>query len=361
MYRPRVGIVGGGQLGRMLALAGHRLGLDLILYAQADEPAAQVVPHCVENLETLAQQCDVLTFEHEWADVEALALLQTRYPIAVWPSLATLEIIQDKYQQRNHLAQAGLPVPEFAAPSDWAGVEVFACEHGPQVVLKARRQSYDGRGTQFWTLGETLPPWSPDWMVEARVPFERELAVMVARTPKGEVAVYPVVETQQVNGVCDTVLVPARVSALVATQAQKLALWAVETIQAVGDVGVELFLTAGDKLWVNELAPRPHNSGHYTLEGCQTDQFEQHLRAVLGWPLGDTDLVRSAAAMVNLLGTEREFKLWAPLDLGDVHFHWYGKAPRLGRKLGHLTVLADTVAEAWDRARLARKRWEGQG
>ncbi|WP_218082247.1 5-(carboxyamino)imidazole ribonucleotide synthase [Anthocerotibacter panamensis] len=369
---PRIGIVGGGQLGRMLALAGHRLGLEITVLSQhRTESASQVAPslqgdlHALDALSALARRVEVITFENEWIAASTLEQLARAYPVALWPSPQTLGWIQDKYRQREYLAQAGLPVPAFLAPAHWSEVVDFAQIHGPKLVFKARFHGYDGQGTRFWHAErDTECPWhegSKPTLVEAYVPFVRELAVMVARTPQGETRTYPVVETRQVNGVCDIVLAPASIPEAIQSKARDLALQAVEAVAAVGVVGVELFQTAEGQVLINELAPRPHNSGHYTIEGCVTSQFEQHLRAILGWPLGDTSLVRPAAVMVNILGRSPALAhpdLRSLLTLGDVHFHWYGKTPRPGRKLGHITALGDTLESAYARIIQARSLLE---
>ncbi len=369
-YSKRVGIIGGGQLGRMLALAAHRMGIQTqILANDPQESAAQVSQALVGSLEdpellgVLAQHADVLTVENEWVDGAVLAAIAQQYATPIWPHPQTLTWIQDKYGQRQHLKKYDLPVPAFEGVETYDDLLAFAKVYGPTVVLKTRKQGYDGQGTAILRPGDD---WDAIWkkfarqplLVEQYIPFERELAVLVARSPSGQIKSYPVVETQQVGEVCHVVLAPAAIPTALQEQATQLARAAVEAVQGVGIVAVELFQETSGKLWINELAPRPHNSGHFTIEGCVTSQFEQHLRAILDWPLGSTDLVRPAAVMVNILGEVEApgaLNLSPLLVLEDVHFHWYGKAARPSRKLGHITVLGDNLEAVYQRAWQARK------
>ncbi len=366
-----VGVIGGGQLGRMLIQAGQRLGLAMsVLCENEQEAAAQVTSDVIlgtatslEGLSRLAAKCDVLTLENEWVAPELLRQLTARFPVTIWPSAQTLTWIQDKYQQRQRLQQLGLPVPNFRAISTKQEIEEFGLQHGFPIMLKTRFQGYDGHGTQRLSSLAAVPEFNgePLSLVEAYVPFSCELAVMVARTPSGLVKSYPVVETIQVKQVCHTVLAPAAISASLQQQAQALAEAAVSAVDAIGVIGVELFLSANGDLVINELAPRPHNSGHYTIEGCVTSQFEQHLRAILDWPLGDTSLLRPAAVMVNILGETNPEVMPDPralLALADVHLHWYGKTIRPGRKVGHVTVLGEDLNATHARALQARSQLE---
>jgi 5-(carboxyamino)imidazole ribonucleotide synthase len=369
-YSKRVGIIGGGQLGRMLALAAHRMGIQTqILANDLQESAAQVSQALVGSLEdaqllgVLARHADVLTVENEWVDGAVLAAIAQQYAIPIWPHPQTLTWIQDKFLQREHLKKYELSVPACESVETYDHLLAFAKEYGPTVVLKTRKQGYDGQGT---AILRPARDWETIWkkfarqplLVEQYIPFERELAVLVVRRPSGQIKSYPVVETQQVGEVCHAVLAPAAIPTALQEQATQLARAAVEAVQGVGMVAVELFQEASGKLWINELAPRPHNSGHFTIEGCVTSQFEQHLRAILDWPLGSTDLVRPAAVMVNILGEVEVPEALNPsplLALEDVHFHWYGKAARPGRKLGHITVLGDNLEAAYQRAWQARR------
>lgn len=370
MGLPAVGIVGGGQLGRMMALAGHALGLRLVvLDPDPASPASQVVPVSlegalddIESLRSLARITDIVTFENEWVEPRLVAQLEAEGR-RVWPASRTLARIQDKLHQRTYLAAAGLPVPRFAAAQDLAAVRAW--EDSWPLVLKTRLQGYDGHGVR---IVENPAHLKDAWealagqplMVEAFVPFERELAVMVARSPTGEVRSYPVVETRQRQHVCHTVIAPAPVDEAIRERAGAVARAAVEAVEGVGIFGVELFVDARGAVSVNELAPRPHNSGHYTLDACTTSQFEQHLRAVLGWPLADPAMHSPAAVMVNILAEidapEAEPDLAAALAFAGVKVHWYGKrGARPGRKLGHITAVAHDPAVACERATAARE------
>jgi 5-(carboxyamino)imidazole ribonucleotide synthase len=345
----------------MLALAAHALGIGVVLLdPEAEGSAAQVIPHTIaaplddlDSLRRLAAECDLITYENEWLDWQVLARLEAE-GIRVVPAADTLRRIQDKFLQRACLAAVGLPGPAFAAVHTLEEIAGFAGRHGTPVVLKARVRGYDGRGVRIVERPEALAAaWEElhgrPLMVEAFVPFERELAVMVARSASGAVAAYPVVETIQRENVCHTVIAPAAVDGAVHRRAREVAVAAVEAFAGVGIFGVELFLEADGRVSINELAPRPHNSGHYTIDACLTSQFEQHLRAVLGLPLGDTALRQSAAVMVNILGegTAPAPDLAAALAVPGVRVHWYGKpAARPGRKLGHINGIGtdpDTV------------------
>lgn len=372
---PIVGILGGGQLGRMIALAAHAMGISVVLLDPDREgSAAQVVCQRLTArlddlaaLRQLAALTDVITYENEWLDWQLLERLESS---GAWvlPTSTTLRHIQDKYLQRTRLVEAGLPVPRFRAVASLADLEGFAREQNAPVVLKTRLQGYDGRGVRIvHSSTELVEAWEAlcrqPLLVEAFVPFERELAVMVARSTTGEVRTYPVVETRQQHNVCHTVIAPADLSEPVRHKAEQIAAAAVEAFAGIGIFGIELFLEADGRLSINELAPRPHNSGHYTQDACLTDQFEQHLRAIFGFPLGETTLGSGAVAMVNILG-ERDEEDLAPdltgaLAVPGVRVHWYGKPQsRFGRKLGHINALGPDRQTALERALEARRLLE---
>ncbi len=371
-YPGRVAILGGGQLARMTAEAAARLGLEVaILEREPGSPAARMAARALvgawddrEALLALAEDALVVTLENEFVDAEGLAWL-AKQGVAIFPTARTLALIQDKLEQKRFMAAAGVLVPAFRAVEGAEDVERAGQEWSWPVVLKARRNGYDGYGNATLRGPEEIVPalerlgWPErGLLVERWVPFERELAVMVARGQGGECAVYPVVETVQRNHICHVVRAPASVAGEVAARAASVARHAVEAIGGIGVFGVELFLTAEGDVIYNEIAPRPHNSGHYTIEGCHTSQFENHLRAVLGLPLGDTSLVAPAAVMVNLLGMRtgpaRAEGLATALAVPGAHIHVYGKtASRVGRKMGHVTALGDTLAQAEERARRA--------
>lgn len=372
-----VGIVGAGQLSRMMAQAAIPLDIELILLAASEnDGAAKVVPHVLvgapddpAKVRELAALCDVLTFDHELVDPEFLAQLESE-GVTVWPSAATMALAQNKRRQRAELAAMGLPVPAFADVESADDVIAFGSEHGWPVVLKASRGGYDGRGV--WMISD------PDdaaatvqeahdagltLLVEERVNLDLELAVLLARRPNGDIAIWEPVETVQRNGMCNELVVPVNAESRVVAEAVAIARKIVEHVQPVGVLAIEFFVSNG-KVLINELAPRPHNSGHWTIEGSKTSQFEQHLRAVLDLPLGDTSLNAPVIATENLLGpadnSDPATALAAALQIRGSHIHLYGKEPRAGRKLGHVTVLGNDRDETRQRAALAVKQLRGE-
>jgi 5-(carboxyamino)imidazole ribonucleotide synthase len=354
-------MVGGGQLARMTHQAAIGLGQSLrVLAAHPDDPAAlvtrdvQVGSHTdLDALRSFAAGVDVLTMDHEHVPEEHLRALIAD-GVTVHPGPDALRHAQDKLVMRRRLAELDMPVPPFAPVSEVDDVLAFGAEHGWPVVLKAVRGGYDGRGVWMLDDPEQARELVPELlgevalMVEQRVRMRRELAALVARSPFGQGAVWPVVETVQRQGICVEVLAPAPgLTDEVADTARELALKVAGALGVVGVLAVELFETESGVL-VNELAMRPHNSGHWTIEGAATSQFAQHIRAVLDYPLGSTDLVAPNVVMANVLGAaelptmgvdERIHHLFARYP--DVHLHWYGKTERPGRKVGHLTMLGD--------------------
>jgi 5-(carboxyamino)imidazole ribonucleotide synthase len=365
----RVGVIGGGQLAWMMAGAAAALNIDLVVQTpKVSDPAvkiaADVVLGAIDDAEAtaeLASQCDVITFENEFVDLEALAPLAQR--IGFYPQLEVLAPLLDKYHQRSYLKEIGLPVPRFAAVESNSASEILS-QFGFPVVLKTRRHGYDGQGTYILksqaALDQVLPRLKQPLLLEEFVPFERELAVMVARSPSGEIVTYPVVETQQVDQVCRRVFVTHDLNASVVQAVESIAHTLMNRLQAVGVFGIELFLTHDDRVLVNEIAPRTHNSGHFTLDACITSQFEQQLRAVCGLPLGDPEMRCAGAVMVNLLGYETSQSDYLPqrqqlAQIPHAHVHWYGKTEsRLNRKLGHVTVLLENGAERSQAAEIAQ-------
>ncbi len=405
MERADIGILGGGQLARMLLQAAARLGLDVaIMERVADSPAGRLTRREVvaewndeEALRRFAAMAPAILLESEFVPARSLHLLE-RHGARVVPGSAALAAAQDKLYQKARLDDAGLPVAPFRPVDDAEGVHAAARELGWPLLLKRRRDGYDGYGNRLLRGPDDVAPaiyalrgrgGTPGdaagaLMVEGYVPFTRELAVMVVRgdgpdaaggdgaapgaapanDDRGEVRVYPVVETMQRDGICHEVRAPAAVSPAVAARAAGVARSAVEALELRGVVGVELFLVGddggggGDRLVVNEVAPRVHNSGHYTIEACATSQFENAVRAALGWPLGDTAMIAPAAAMINLLGAtlhEADLPgtgpgpdgLAAALAVPGARVHLYGKRQsRPGRKMGHVTALGVTVDDA---------------
>ncbi len=371
-YPAMVGILGGGQLARMTAEAASTLGVEVaILEHDANSPAGRIAAREVTSawtderaLSALARDVLAITLENEFVEVAALDSLAAR-GVPVFPTARTLATVQDKLLQKQNMRAAGIPVPEFAEVTRPEDILAAGEQWGWPLVLKARRNGYDGYGNatlrgpdDIADACQTLGWPDRKLLVEAWAPFTRELAVMVVRGGEGACEVYPVVETVQKNHICHIVRAPAAGDAAMLARAAEIARQAVETIDGIGVFGVELFELADGSILYNEIAPRPHNSGHYTIEGCVTSQFENHLRAVLGLPLGSAAMVAPAAVMVNLLGTRtgpaRADGLAHALATTGVHVHIYGKlASRIGRKMGHVTALGATVAEAESRARAA--------
>jgi 5-(carboxyamino)imidazole ribonucleotide synthase len=382
-------MIGAGQLARMTHQAAVDLDVELTVLAQsATDPAVlagaayRIGSHTdASAVAGVAGLGEVVTFDHELVPPALLADLETA-GIVLRPDRRALGFAQDKLAARADFRSAGFAVPEFAPVRGAEDVADFAAEHGWPVVVKARSGGYDGRGVVIVGDPTGLPPelgpgaaadnartddpatdnpagggWAgePQWLVEEHVDLVAELAVVVARRPSGASAVYPVIETTQVDGICRHLVTPAgSVGPDVIADAGRLAGAVTAHIGAVGICAVELFVAAGGRLLVNEVAVRPHNSGHASIEANTTSQFHQHLRAVLDWPLGPTDLVAPAAAMVNLIGTadcaDPSRNLPAALLVDGVHVHLYGKESRPGRKIGHVTALADTTAVALDAA-----------
>ncbi|MEV5821447.1 5-(carboxyamino)imidazole ribonucleotide synthase [Micromonospora harpali] len=377
---PVVGMVGGGQLARMTHQAAIALGQSLRVLAQAPDDGAALVAADVQYgdhtdlaaLRTFAKGCDVVTFDHEHVPTEHIRALAAE-GVKLFPPADALLHAQDKQVMRERLGELGAPNPAWRPVAEPADLVAFGDAQGWPVVLKAARGGYDGRGVwlvddaaQAAELAATLLAGGTRLIVEERVALRRELAVQVARSPFGQVAAYPVVETVQAGGICVEVLAPAPgLPEELAVAAQQLAIDLATALGVVGLLAVELFETPAG-LVVNELAMRPHNSGHWTIEGARTSQFEQHLRAVLDYPMGDTSLAAPVVVMANVLGgqpggisiDERLHHLFAAEPGAKVHL--YGKQVRPGRKIGHVTVLGDDLADV--RARAARAaHWLTEG
>lgn len=353
----RVGVIGGGQLAWMMGDAAKKLGVDLIVQTPSiDDPAFAIAQETVfapvddaDATKTLAQKCDVITFENEFVNLDALSVL-AQQGVKFRPRLEALAPLLDKYHQRRYLQDLGLPVPQFFAVEEQEHLASKIQSLDFPVVLKSRRHGYDGQGTfiiqDLTTLQQKLSD-SSLFLIEEFVPFERELAIIAARSIDGEVVTYPIVETQQEQQVCRRVIAPANLTPDRAAEIEAIAHTLLNSLQVVGVFGIELFLTKNGKVLVNEIAPRTHNSGHFSLDACKTSQFEQHLRAVAGLPLGDPGLQCARAVMVNLLGYENsqsdyQSKRQQLAEIPQSHVYWYGKTEsRPGRKLGHVTVLLD--------------------
>lgn len=350
-----VGVIGGGQLAWMLAPAAQQLGMSLHVQTPNDhDPAVAIADQTVlaavaDALATaqLAQACDVITFENEFVDLPALTELEAS-GVRFCPRPAAIASLLDKLDQRQLLNRLGLPTPRFLAIDPATATESELTALGFPVVLKQRRHGYDGKGTQILRslpeLQQALQSYGDTpLLLEEFIPFEQELAVMVARSQSGAIATFPVVQTYQQDQVCRWVIAPAAVSDALQTAVAQMAQRLVEAVDYVGIAGLELF-QQGDRLWVNEIAPRTHNSGHYSLDACQTSQFEQQLRAIANLPLGSTALQWPGALMVNLLGYEDRQSDYAEqrqqlAALPGACLYWYGKTEsKPGRKLGHITL-----------------------
>lgn len=377
MSKKVVGVLGGGQLGRMLAASASLLNVDVIILDSGESaPAKQILsprnPSLAHidgsfsdpaKIRELARRADVLTVEIEHVDVRVLEEIESEQGIAIHPSPSTIKVIQDKFVQKSHLRDQGCPVSEFI-PVDSTVESIQQCARtlGLPFILKSRTLAYDGRGNYVVReVGDAVealkalgnrPLYAEKW-----VPFTREIAIMVVRTTQGEVLSYPVVETVHKNNICHLVFAPLRSSdPSVAENSQRIAESAVKTFQGAGIFGIEMFLMEDGSIYINEIAPRPHNSGHYAIEACETSQFENHLRAVLSLPLGSTALKVPSAAMLNIIGASSsmdEIRTFAStaLTVPGCAVHLYGKSDcRKGRKMGHVTVVGDSDATV--RARL---------
>jgi 5-(carboxyamino)imidazole ribonucleotide synthase len=376
---PAVGMVGGGQLARMTAAAAVGLGATFRLLATSQTESAAQVTHDVhigsdrslDDISALAAECDVITFDHEHVPAPVLTALESA-GVLVRPGSAALRYTQDKLAMRDRLAELGVPCPRYAPVASAAEVAEFAAGRWP-VVLKAVSGGYDGKGVWVCESADEAAEVLSHGialLAEEFVPFRRELAALVARSPSGQGAAYPVVQTVQLDGICREVIAPAPgLDGEVAVEAEAMALRIAAELGVTGLLAVELFETRAGTLLVNELAMRPHNSGHWTIDGARTSQFEQHLRAVLDLPLGSCNPNAQPGAytvMANLLGGDDPdiYDRYIHVMAADpaVKVHFYGKEVRVGRKIGHVTIVggpADDVETVRDRARRAASylRW----
>jgi 5-(carboxyamino)imidazole ribonucleotide synthase len=369
----RVGVIGGGQLARMMVPAAINLGLDIRVLAEQEGMSARLATVQVgdyrdaDTVLAFAETVDVITFDHEHVPQHVLRALVDA-GVQVHPGPDALAVAQDKLLMRERLTELGLPVPDWARVHDQEELAAFLAEHGGKGVVKTPRGGYDGKGVRVVHGPNEVDDWftalSEDanggaLLVEELVSFRRELAQLVARRPAGEVVPWRVVETVQLGGVCSEVIAPAPGSAgRLADTAEEIAVTVATALGVTGVLAVELFETDDDRLLINELAMRPHNSGHWTQDGSVTSQFEQHLRAVLDLPLGSTGCHRDWTVMVNVLGgpTEGALDDRYPQVLGAhpvAKVHTYGKDPRPGRKVGHVNVAGDDLDDVVYEARAA--------
>ena len=369
----RVGVVGGGQLARMMIAPAVELGVELSVLAEEPGMAASLAATAVGDyrdagtVQAFARNVDVLTFDHEHVPQDVLTAL-VEADVAVYPGPDALRHAQDKIVMRTRLSELGMPQPDWAAVTDTVQLQEFLDAHGGQAVIKTPRGGYDGKGVRVIAAATEAEDWfaalaedarGGALLVEELVDFTRELAQQVARRPSGELRAYPVVETVQRDGVCAEVIAPApHASARLSKTAQEIGVAIAEGLGVVGMLAVELFETTDERLLVNELAMRPHNSGHWSQDGAVTSQFEQHLRAVLDLPLGDPSPALPWSVMINILGGPAEGTIdgcfaSAMAEHPRAKIHTYGKSPRPGRKVGHVTVTGDDLDDAAYEARAA--------
>jgi len=363
---PIVGVIGGGQLARMMVPPAVELGIDIRVLAETEGSSAAIAATAVGDyldLDTVlafAETVDVVTFDHEHVPQAILRELVAR-GVQVHPGPDALLYAQDKLLMRERLSALGLPVPDWAAVASVGELDAFIAEHGGRAIVKTPRGGYDGKGVRVVSQATEVADWFVDGqplLAEELVEFRRELSQMLARRPSGEIALWPVVESIQKGGVCAEVIAPAPGSAgRVADVAADIATSIAENLGVTGALAVEMFETTDERLLINELAMRPHNSGHWTIDGSTTSQFEQHLRAVLDLPLGATGCRDTWSVMVNVFGAI-DLDARALADQPDVKFHGYGKSARAGRKVGHVTAGGDELDEVVFRARAAAAFFE---
>jgi 5-(carboxyamino)imidazole ribonucleotide synthase len=369
----RIGIVGGGQLGKMMAQEAKKMGFYVIvLDPTPHSPAGQVADEQIvaayndeEAILKLAEKSDYVTFEIENTNGKFLDQLEKKVSCKINPSGKSWRLFQDKLSQKKLFAKGKIPTPKFVAINNKKDIYLAIKKLKLPILLKARFDAYDGRGNAFIKTEKDIDTaWEilkgRKVYVEEYIPFVKELAIMVARSQKEEIDTYPVVETIQKNNICHYVLAPAQISPSVRKKAVDVAVKTMKLLKGAGVFGIEMFLTKDSKVLINEIAPRVHNSGHYSIEACHTSQFEQHIRAISGLPLGSTKLKVPTAVMVNILG-ERQGEvnvdgLEKTLSISGVSVHIYGKSEtRVERKMGHITVIDDILEKALEKATRARK------
>ena len=368
----KLGFLGAGQLARMSALEAFRFGIQVSVFSDRseNEPVQFMTPfsisgsfESIDDLVAFAKECDVITLENEFISSQILKEVQQKSGTPIYPSPESFALIENKLIEKQTFEKAGIPVTPYQLITSESDLKSFGEKHGWPYLLKSSKGGYDGYGNEtvrtledankaFEKLGGTK---GHDIIAEAFVPFTKELAVQVARNETGSV-VYPCCETVQENHICVAVLSPAPVPERHQKRAQELAIKAVEAIDGKGIFAFEFFLTESGEILLNESAPRPHNSGHYTIEGCISSQFENHVRAVLGLPLGATKLNAPAVAMINLLGTHSRSAetdhISNALATENGHLHVYGKVQsKVGRKMAHFTLLGDDLDKTYHKAK----------
>lgn len=365
----RVGVIGGGQLARMMTPPAIHLGIELKVLAESAGSSADLATSMVGDYNHLdvvrefAKSVDLITFDHEHVPLSVLQALESE-GVSVQPPSKALAFAQNKLHMRQKLGALGLPMPAWAEIHDAPSLEDFIAANGGVAILKTPIGGYDGKGVRVVRSSAEAKDWlgnldsfGGSLLAEEKVDFVRELAQLSARTPSGEFKAWPLVETIQENGVCSVVLAPApEASANTLVVTADIAKQVAEALGVTGVLAVEMFEARDGRIVINELAMRPHNSGHFSIEGSVTSQFEQHLRAVLDLPLGSTESRAKHSVMVNLLGVDDKNNFVQALDKAmkshpDAKVHTYGKAARAGRKMGHVTVVSDSAEHALAEAR----------
>jgi 5-(carboxyamino)imidazole ribonucleotide synthase len=369
----RIGILGGGQLARMIIEAGYKYNFEFhILTREPSSPAGLVTKYETaadwndkDVIKNFAKECDVLTLENEFISERVIDVIEM-LGVKLYPAPAAIKLIQDKLIQKQTLKKLGIPVADFIQVSNDEDIKSFANDLNYPVILKSRTMGYDGKGNyKIDSENEinnavSLLSSRGRLLCEEFVDFDKEIAVQVVRNPDGEVKIYPVVETVQKDHICNLVLAEEDMFKHISGKVHKIASSIVNHLDYTGVMGIEMFLKKEGEIIVNELAPRVHNSGHYSIEGCFTSQFENHVRSILNLPLGSTELCCRAAVMINILGKNNNSNLVMELEkaLGynRTYIHLYGKREnRIGRKMGHITVLGEDINEALRIAKESRK------
>ena len=364
---PRIGIIGGGQLAKMIAISAIKYGCEIFILEKIQKsPAENLATEIIygdwddpKNLLELANKVDVVTLENEFVDANSLKALEDNGHF-LYPSSKTIDLVQDKFIQKKTLEDAGIPVVAFTEIQSRVEITHHAKKLGWPIILKARRNAYDGKGNSTLQCeNDIASAWNKlngenrKLYIEGFCNFKSELAVMITRDINGKIITYPVVESIQKNHICHIVRAPASIDNKLAEKATNLAIKAVKAIDGIGTIGVEMFCTKDNEIIINEMAPRVHNSGHYTIEACETSQFENHVRTILGLPLGSSKMILPAAVMINMLG-EKEGNgfpsgIEKALAINGAHVHVYGKTTtNVGRKMGHVTALGSSIPEAED-------------
>lgn len=358
-----LGILGSGQLARMTAIAAQQYGYSVYIYCNDNQlsPAEHVATKTIKgdfndlhSIINFCSLCDVVTLENEFIDQEILQYIDLHQPKKLFPDSETFKKIGDKISEKEHFQSHGIKVAPFLKVKSIADVLAFAEIHSFPLILKSAKGGYDGFGNLTIKnkdeLTDNFSKLKGELLVEAFIPYQMECAIMVARNAEDQIMSYPIAHTIQENHICHFVAVPAQIDSVIALEIEKIAIKAMKTLNAVGIFAFEFFITKDKDIYLNESAPRPHNSGHYSIEGCETSQFANHVRAVLNLPLGSTALTSKNILMLNLLGTHNGPTLLGPLNsfyqIEKGYLHLYGKEEsKIGRKMGHFTLLGDDLKQ----------------